>query len=501
MEEFLSSLSPEQQERYNGLSESNVLPPMRNVQAPLPPMPNTPAEIRLPHLNSQCFLPALLDWHAARIQQHVDDNVRRLPRQELDASHPRFLPLPFARPPAWPAAHGFTWSQLPPMFGVARPGAQSAPLPNQSSVLQAHAPSQEDIGMADVVSGDPDSPGTFQMADNDRNVENPEHVHQDPNSEDRMEEPHDIPKEATDSESEGISRLPFSRVPIWQLMGFDSYTDQGQRLEYLRRRRIAKSALEANPALFKIGTPWSAVETSELQELLISKVQDALGEWNYHRDIIERIILSITQNYGRQESRAENKEISASGGTVKAGRRATHGRYAGRIRKGRKAAATPSIGSPSHSAILTPLPGSGPFEPHSAEAVSLNQQLASPQSQGPSEPHKEHLPFDHAQGPFTTGQPPAASVPPVSSGGNPSSSKLKRKRAPRKKSAPKATPKNTGTNNGQVGPIPNPAQHLVNEPETGTTNHPGQEANQAMESDMASADEMQSYIPEGCAQS
>lgn len=500
MEEFLSSLSPEHLTQYNGLSESNVLPPIRNVQGPLPLISDTSAGIRLPHLNSERFLPPLLDWHAARIQQTVNENIRRLPRQVLDASHPRFLPLPFARPPAWPAPHGLSWSLLPPIFGVARPTAQGAPLPNQSNVLQEHAPSREDISMADVASRDPDSPGTFQMADNHRNVENPEHMHQDPGGEDRMEESHDILEGATDTEQEGPPRLPFSRVPIWQLMGFNSYTDQGQRLEYLRRRRIAKSALEANPALFKIGTPWSAVETSELQELLISKVQDALGEWNYHRDVIERIILSITQNYGRQESRAENKEISASGGTVKAGRRATHGRYAGRIRKGRKAATTPSIGSPSHTATLTPLPGAGPFEHHSAEAASLNQQLASPQSESPSQPHGERLPYGPTQGPSTPGQPPTASAPLAPSGGNSSSSKPKRKRAPRKKSAPKATPKNTGTNNRQARSLPHLAQHLVNEPETDTTNRPGQEANQAMESDMAPVDEMQSYIPEGCAQ-
>lgn len=123
------------------------------------------------------------------------------------------------------------------------------------------------------------------------------------------------------------------KTPLITQMRCGEYSEKNDRLEYLRRRRIANTALSAKPLQFIIDSPWSAVKTKATRQLLIDKVKNALAEYNCTDEIALAIILSLTNNKRRNKNRNKNMNIVLNGGTVKRGRPPTHGLYSGKRKR------------------------------------------------------------------------------------------------------------------------------------------------------------------------
>ncbi|KAI5801340.1 hypothetical protein EDC01DRAFT_764860 [Geopyxis carbonaria] len=119
---------------------------------------------------------------------------------------------------------------------------------------------------------------------------------------------------------------PADTLAVYKRLGYKHQTDPA----YRRIRIQAERALAQEPLRFYCNMRWSSIKKKATRELLVSKVEAAIG---LDRDICLAMIIGLIETKCRKIAKPLNDQIKAQGLKANRGRPPAHGRYVGRVRK------------------------------------------------------------------------------------------------------------------------------------------------------------------------
>ncbi|KAI5807212.1 hypothetical protein EDC01DRAFT_626129 [Geopyxis carbonaria] len=133
--------------------------------------------------------------------------------------------------------------------------------------------------------------------------------------------------------------IPTVNTAVYKRLGYKHHTDP----EYRKIRIAAEAALMQPPLPFFCNLRWSEIKKKATREVLIGKVEVAIG---LNRDVCLGIILGLIETQSRRATRPINEKAKAEKLPVPRGRPKQHGRYANRVRKTRIATKGQQAGVP-----------------------------------------------------------------------------------------------------------------------------------------------------------
>ncbi|KAI5778636.1 hypothetical protein EDC01DRAFT_634732 [Geopyxis carbonaria] len=139
--------------------------------------------------------------------------------------------------------------------------------------------------------------------------------------------------------------IPRNTTAVYLRLNYKHHTDP----EYRKIRLVAEQALAQPPVPFHCNIRWSQIRKKATREMLIGKVQIAIG---LDRDICLSIILGLIETHNRRKAKPINEQNRAANIPILRGRRVTTGKYVNRKRKNKGLSSKSTTQNTDPSAVL-----------------------------------------------------------------------------------------------------------------------------------------------------